>query len=371
MRISAYITRQLALAFIIVVLSLSCVVWLSQSLRFIDMIVNRGLPLATFIYLTVLLLPTWLSIVMPIAGFASVLFIYNRMINDREIIILISSGVSSMRLARPAILVSGLIMIFCYVMTLYLIPLSYRTFKELQFQIRHNYTDVLLREGVFNNIGKDITVFVRKRNSKGQLVGIIVNDERDPNQKITLMAQSGALIVTEKGPRVFMKKGNRQSRNNKTGQIGLLYFDRYTVDLGGIKSIAQRSSRDQNELFLSELLHPDKQKMNNKKFNRYIAEGHYRLTAPILALSLPLIGLAILLRGEYSRRGQTWRLIGAVSVAAFIECLGLGSKFFATKELFLIPIMYAVVIAPVLLALLLLLLRQIRIPRMDNSQVQQ
>ena len=370
-RISAYITRQLTLAFIIVVLSLSCVVWLSQSLRFIDMIVNRGLPLATFIYLTVLLLPTWLSIVMPIAGFASVLFIYNRMINDREIIILISSGVSPMRLARPAILVSGLIMIFCYVMTLYLIPLSYRTFKELQFQIRHNYTDVLLREGVFNNIGKDITVFVRKRNSEGQLVGIIVNDERDPNQKITLMAQSGALIVSEKGPRVFMKKGNRQSRNNKTGQIGLLYFDRYTVDLGGIKSIAQRSSRDQNELFLSELLNPDKLKVNNKKFNQYIAEGHYRLTAPILALSLPLIGLAILLRGEYSRRGQTWRLIGAVSVAAFIECLGLGSKFFATKELFLIPIMYAVVIAPVLLALLLLLLRQIRIPRMDNSQVQQ
>ena len=369
-RINAYITRQLVLAFIIVVLSLSCVVWLSQSLRFIDMIVNRGLPLATFLYLTVLLLPTWLSIVMPIAVFASVLFIYNRMINDREIIILISSGVSPLRLARPAISVSALVMVFCYFMTIYLIPLSYRTFKELQFQIRHNYTDVLLREGVFNNIGKDITVFVRKRDQKGQLVGIVVNDDRDPNEKITLMAQSGALIVGDLGPRVFMKKGNRQSRNNKTGQIGLLYFDRYTVDLGGVKSIAQRSSRDQNELFLSELLKPDKQKIKSKKLSRYIAEGHYRLTAPILALSLPLIGLAILLRGEYSRRGQTWRLIGAVSVAALIECLGLGSKFFATKELILIPIMYIVVIAPILLALLLLILRQIRIPKMDNSKLQ-
>ena len=124
MRINAYITRQLVVAFIIVVLSLSCVVWLSQSLRFIDMIVNRGLPLATFLYLTILLLPTWLSIVMPIAVFASVLFIYNRMINDREIIILISSGVSPLRLARPAISVSAIIMICCYFMTIYLIPLS-------------------------------------------------------------------------------------------------------------------------------------------------------------------------------------------------------------------------------------------------------
>ena len=82
MRINAYILRQLTIAFVIAVLSLTCVVWLSQSLRFIDMIVNRGLPLSTFVYLTVLLLPSWLSIVMPIAGFASVLFTYNRMLND-------------------------------------------------------------------------------------------------------------------------------------------------------------------------------------------------------------------------------------------------------------------------------------------------
>jgi len=365
-RINAYILRQLTIAFVIAVLSLTCVVWLSQSLRFIDMIVNRGLPLSTFVYLTVLLLPSWLSIVMPIAGFASVLFTYNRMLNDREIIVLISSGLSPGYIARPAMLIASLIMACCFLMTLYMIPMSYRTFKELQFQIRHNYTDVLLREGVFNNIAKDITVFVRKRNDQGELVGIIVNDDRNPNQKITLMAQTGALIVSDRGPKVFMKKGNRQARNNKTGQIGLLYFDRYTVDLGDIKSIAQRSSRDQNELNLNELLNPGEEITNPKKAKRYIAEGHYRLTSPILALSLPLIGLAILLRGEFSRRGQNWRIISAVSVATLIECVGLGSKFFAAKELLFIPIMYLSVILPVFLAFFLLISHQIKRPKVGN-----
>ena len=367
MRINVYILRQLTIAFAIVVLSLTCVVWLSQSLRFIDMIVNRGLPLTTFAYLTVLLLPTWLSIVMPIAGFASVLFTYNRMLNDREIIILISSGLSPGYIARPAILIASLIMACCYLMTLYMIPMSYRTFKELQFQIRHNYTDVLLREGVFNNIAKDITVFVRKRNDQGELVGIIVNDDRNPNQKFTLKALTGALILSDRGPKVFMKKGNRQARNNKTGLIGLLIFDRYTGDLGDIKSIAQRSSRDQNELNLNELLNPGKEITNPKKAKRYIAEGHYRLTSPILALSLPLIGLAILLRGEFSRRGQNWRIISAISAAALIECAGLGSKFFAAKELFLIPIMYFSVISPVFLAFFLLISRQVKRPKIDTA----
>ena len=68
------------------------------------------------------------------------------------------------------------------------------------------------------------------------------------------MAESGALSVTEKGPQVFMRNGNRQSRNTKTGQVGLLYFDSYTVDLSGLNSMSQRSWKDQNEYFLHELL---------------------------------------------------------------------------------------------------------------------
>ena len=299
MSINSYIAKQLLAAVLVVVLSLTCVVWLSQSLRFVDMIVNRGLPLATFIYLTLLLLPTWLSIVLPIAGFAGVLYIYNRMAGDREIVVLAASGLSPIRLARPAILVSIFVTLLCYLMTLYLIPLSYRAFKELQFQIRHNYTDVLLREGVFNTIGKDITVYVRARQKTGELMGIIVHDDRDPRRKVTLIAERGALLVTETGPRVFMQNGNRQTRNNVTGQTSLLYFDRYTVDLGGAKSVAERPWRDQNELFLPDLLNPTKQQTSPRHFNEYIAEGHYRLSSPLLGLALPLIGLSVLLRVSF------------------------------------------------------------------------
>ncbi|MBH66882.1 MAG: LPS export ABC transporter permease LptF [Rhodospirillaceae bacterium] len=345
-QINGYITKQLVLAFIAVVLSLTCVVWLSQSLRFIDLIVNRGLPLPTFIYLTILLLPTWLSIVMPIAIFASSLYIYNRMLVDREIVILIASGLSPLRLSFPTILVSTVVMIACYVMTLYLIPVSYREFKELQFKIRHSYTDVILREGTFNAIDKNITVYVGERSSDGELSGIIVNDDRNSLHSITLIAETGALLVTEKGPKVFMRNGNRQSRNTKTGEIGLLYFDSYTVDLGGITSITQRSWRDQNELFLFELLNPSHVSRDSRSYKKHLAEGHHRLTSPILALALPLIGLAILLRGEFSRRGQTSRILIAVFLAGLVECICLGSKFFAAHDLLLVPLMYAAILIP-------------------------
>ena len=350
LQVNTYLAKQLLFAFMVVVISLTCVVWLSQSLRFIDLIVNRGLPLPTFIYLTVLLLPTWLSIVMPIAIFASSLYIYNRMLVDREIIVLVAAGLSPWRLSSPVVLVSLIVTILCYSMTLYFIPVSYQAFKELQFKIRHNYTDILLREGTFNAVGKDITVYIRERNLKGELSGIIINDERNSLESITVMAESGALSVTEKGPQVFMRNGNRQSRNTKTGQVGLLYFDSYTVDLSGLNSISQRAWKDQNEYFVHELLNPRNETKNSKRYKKFIAEAHYRITSPLLAIVLPILGLAVLLKGEFSRQGQTLRICTAVIVAGLVECTVLGSKFFVAQNAMLIPIMYGTVAAPLAIA---------------------
>ena len=52
-----YVLRQLLVGMIMVTAGLTCVIWLTQSLKFIEMIVNRGLTTGVFMYLTMLLLP--------------------------------------------------------------------------------------------------------------------------------------------------------------------------------------------------------------------------------------------------------------------------------------------------------------------------
>ncbi|MEQ8333931.1 LPS export ABC transporter permease LptF [Nisaea sp.] len=363
MKIDRYVIRQIVAAMIIVVVSLTCVIWLSQSLRFIDMIVNRGLPLATFIYFTVLLMPTWLSLVLPIACFAATMFVYNRMASDRELVVLTASGLGPLGLARPAIVVGLVVTLLGYLLSLYLIPVSYRGFKELQFQIRHNYTNVLLREGVFNSMGNDVTVFVRARQPDGELSGIIVQDDRDEKESITLLAERGALILDGSDPKVLMVNGNRQSRDNATGRINILYFDRYTVDLGGIREAVQRTVRDQNELFVDELLNPTEQITEPRNFDKYMAEGHSRLVTPLLGLSLPLIGLVIILKGEFSRRGQTIRLIVAILLVGLVQAAVLGSKYAAAKQLGLLPLMYGSAIMPIFVCLAILARQKLRRPQ--------
>ena len=58
-RLDRYILGQVFWWTIFVTICLICVVWLSQSLQFVEMIINRGLTVPMFIYFTALLLPTF------------------------------------------------------------------------------------------------------------------------------------------------------------------------------------------------------------------------------------------------------------------------------------------------------------------------
>jgi len=357
-RVHNYIFRQLAWWTIIVATSLTCVVWLTQSLRFVDMIVNRGLSVTSFLSFTLLLLPTFLSLIGPIAIFVAIVFTYNRMLNDREIIVLSASGLSPIKIGRPALILSFLLMGFGYLNTLYLMPSSYREFKDLQREYRSDLASVFLQEGVFNPIIEGITVFVRERNKVGELFGIIVHDERKPEKPITIMAEKGAIISGDRGPRVLMINGNRQEVSSVDGRLSLLYFEKYTFDLQDINETNINVWREPRERFLHELFFPKEQAgfASRKDYRKLRMEGMFRVSSPILYFAFTVMAVALLLTGHLYRRAQYIRILTAAGgvIILQISVLGLknlGEKFHQIEALiYLIPIIFTIFFSAVLLS---------------------
>ena len=101
-QIDRYIFRQLAFALIAVTGGLAALIWLTQSLRFVELVVNRGLSLRVFVQLTRLLIPSFVAVILPITRFVVVHFIYQRLAGDREMTVLRAAGLSPAALARPA-----------------------------------------------------------------------------------------------------------------------------------------------------------------------------------------------------------------------------------------------------------------------------
>ncbi len=345
-RIDRYIFHQVFWTTAFVALTLTCVVWLSQSLRFVEMIVNRGLSASMFLYFTMLMTPSFFTVILPVALVMAVIFIYNKLLSDSELVVLRAAGISQFSLAKPAMIVATAATLLCYSLTVYFLPASFREFKDLQVRLRNSFSMVMLLEGAFNTLMKGVTIYVRSRGRSGELYGIFIHDSRDHESPVTIMAERGAIVQGEEGPRVVMVNGNRQEIDAKDGRLSLLYFDRYTFDIGSIGGETGERWREPRERYLSELFFPAEDEKKIWNYQKLRMEGHHRLSMPLLPISFTLIAIALLLSGEYNRRGQTLRILVAVAVVVVMEAALLGLKNMGERAPWVAPLMYLIPIVP-------------------------
>lgn len=354
-----YMLRQLLWPLLFALIVIAGIVWMSQSLRFLDLVLNRGLPAYTMFHLAFLVLPMYTSVFLPIILFGVVLFAYSRMNQDSELVIWRACGKGPLSIAGPAISAAMLVIVVCYALNVYYMPMAYRAFKDLHYAIRNNYLEIFLREGAFNELGSGLTVYVRERSANGELLGILVHDRREPGQPVTMLAERGALVRTDSGPRVVMVKGNRQVLNASEGNLQLLHFDRYTLEVTNAREKRGPRRRDPRELFLNELFTVDGSESEATVDEIYrlglLAEGHQRISSPLLALAFALIALAALLTGEFNRRGQGKRITLATIAMVLLQTANIGLYRLAEGTASVIPIMYLLPLAAIGASLWLLL----------------
>jgi lipopolysaccharide export system permease protein len=340
-----YILRQCLSMMVFVTAALSAAVWLAQSLRLVDLIVNRGLSIELFLYMAVLILPRFLDIVLPIGAFIAVLFVFNRLTSESELVVMRAAGLSPLLLARPVFLLAGVGFAVLMSLSAYFLPASNREFKDLQFEIRNRFVSALLQEGAFTTVSDQLTIYIGGRNERGEVIGLLINDDRDPQQPVTVLAEQGAFASSAQGSRVIMVHGSRQRYDRATGTLSVLNFDRYTLDLDMLRDAPVVRFRDAQERFLGDLFWPPGD-LDPSTRNSFLVEGHQRLILPLSIFSFVMIPLACLLPGELNRRGQLSRVLLAIAVALLFQALDLVAKNLAGRHVSAIPLMYLIDLLP-------------------------
>ena len=298
---------------------------------------------------------------MPVSLFFATLFTYNKFTNDRELVVMRSAGVSQLGLAKPALVLGILVMLVCYFLSLFVMPLSFRQFRAVQHDIRTSISAGLIQQGSFIRITRGLTIYVRAREDN-EIRGVILHDTRKANTRITMLAERGLVTSSEEGPRVLMLNGSRQELDTKTGKISLLYFKRYRFRLADPAKRKKRVFLQPEERFLGQLLSPDNSAHDKYYRKKLIAEGHNRLVAPLSSLVMPMIALVALLTGQFNKRGQAIRLVAACGVAAAVQGAAIGLLSASAKSNFLIPLTYLNMVVPFAL-LIYLLVRGHRRPK--------
>jgi len=352
-RIDRYILGQLTLALVLVTAGLVALIWLTQSLRFIQIIVNRGLSPLVFVKLTLLLVPSFIATILPITSFIVVVFVYARLSGDRELTVMRAAGMSDVSLARPALLVAGFVMLLCYFLNIVLVPASLAAFRNYEFEIRNQIAAFLLEPGVFTPVADKVTVYVQSRGADDSLAGIIIEDARDPASPATILARTGQLEVTTQGPVVLLQDGSREQVDPRTGRLDVLTFQRNIVSLAQAAKSAEMDVTDSSEAPMAELFHPS-DSLTRAEQSKWLVEAQRRLSTPISVLGYTLIGLFAVLGGVFRRHGGWLRPAAAVVAVTMLVALSLGVDNLAARSTALLPLIWLTVIAPAVCAGVLL-----------------
>ncbi len=354
-QITRYVLIQLAVMAGLITIALTLAIWLAQSLRFVDFMVNRGLPASQFLQFILLLMPSFLGIVMPIAAVVAIFFVYHRLNQESELVVMRASGINPLGLARPALYLTAIVTAIAYVISFYFLPLSFRNFKDLQTDITQTYATVLIQEGVFNSIGGKITIYVRARDPDGSLRGIIVQDDRKKTRPTTLIAERGALVTIGEESRVLLVKGSRQELNRETGEVTNLGFERYTVDLTPLSGPRSERWRNPQERFLHELFWPEEMEgIEERRYRELTSELHQRIIEPLYTVAYALIGLVAMLCGEFSRRGRPLKIAAAAAVVGGLQGMNFIGQDIMIQDPSLAPLIYLIPLIPIALGFLFL-----------------
>ena len=332
------ILKNLFFPFIIITSTIAGISWVVQSIRYLELILSQGARILDFLNLTLCLLPLLIFIIIPISLTLAIYYVYNKLLLDREIIILYSLGITRTNLIKPFIYFSVIIVIIHLLISYYLIPISSKKFKNLKFDINQNSIINLIQFNTFVSKINNFTIYIEKKEGDNLLKNILINDSKDSNKEITYIASSGRFYSNNNMYKMILYNGIKMEFQNTKDTYSMVKFSEFVIDLNQHNNFSNKSIDDGYELNFIDLLTSDTLPKN--KIQKFRAQGHFRIIWPITSISIIIIILYFITRME-EHKIQNYKLnLYAFISALFIIGVNLSFYIFSQMSYKYYPLLY-------------------------------
>jgi len=254
--IRSYVLKELIPPFLLSLLVSTVILTTGNIVQMADLIINKGVSIMEVALLLGYLMPSLLTLTIPISILSAVLLGFARLSIDNEIIALKASGIGILRITAPVLLV-GLII------SLGLIPFNYKVMPEASFRARKLLKEIgiknptaLIEPGVFVKIFKDYIIFVY--DIKGnQLRDIRIYQPQEDGPTRTLIAEKGEIVSEPSEGKVKIKLTNGIADEVQADNPDSLYklvFKNYYLTLNLKDNFKKQNvEKKAREMTLSEL----------------------------------------------------------------------------------------------------------------------
>ena len=309
--LNRYFLRQLVAIFVMLLLILTGLAWMMQIMSMMKFLLKYGIDVGSFLGLTALMLPFIASIIVPFVCFIAVIFVYNKMIADNEVTVMAASGLSPIQIARPALVLGGVLTALNLLLNVWLVPQSQSLFYDTQWNLQYGMAHMKLQESAFTEIADGLVVYVDQV-SGHDLGQVMLSDMRDENAPSMIFAEKGKLVSTVRGLSLVMTNGSLQASGDSmvTGTFETFDMDLNVVDKAGGVSFRVR------RIPTRELLRIAFDAETKKQHKMILTEMCNRFLSPLMNLVLATLCALILLRSSLLRRRASFAPMVAVGAMA-------------------------------------------------------
>jgi lipopolysaccharide export system permease protein len=342
--ISRYVFRQATSALLLILLSLGGIVWIGLALRELNVVTSGGQNSWTLLKMTTLALPNLLGVIAPFALLIAVVQVLSRLNGDSELIVLTASGATIWNVGRPLLLLAVIVSMAVSLVNHVGMPWSLRSLRAFVVEMRADLLTQVIQPGRFSSPEKGLTFHIRDRAQNGELLGLIMQDQRKAPETQAFLAERGSIVQQEGDNFLVMSNGHIISRTKPKEAAQIIAFDRYAVDLDQFEAKAAGAYEFKpRERYFSELMWPDtSSKTYKRQEGHYRAEMHERFANPLYPIAFVMIALATVGQAQSTRQNRVAAVLAGLFVAAGVRLAGLALNNVVVMSAAAVPLMYAV-----------------------------
>jgi LPS export ABC transporter permease LptF/LPS export ABC transporter permease LptG len=320
-----YVIKELGPPFAIGVGVFTFFLVIDRIFQLTDLVITKNVPFALVMPLLAYMLPAFLALTLPMALLVAVLLVGGRLAGDLEVAALKASGVSPLRLFRPFLAVGIVVTLLIAWLTLVVGPWSSGAFQRQLFLILQSRASTGIKERTFSATFSQFVIYVDEVSaSQVRLKGLLVSDERNPEQSRIIVAREGRLLSDEATRRItlrFLDGSISESDVGDRRRFRQTYFSLYDMTLPVDSPIAavSREEKPEKQMPVRQLLaEAQRLRREGQPSAPYYVELHKRFALPVAALVFTLVGFPLGIRSHRGGRAAALALSFGIVVGYYI-----------------------------------------------------
>ena len=218
--------------FIIAIISTGLIVWVFQSVNFLDIIIEDGRGYLTYLNYSMLNFPKIISKLLPFVLFFSFFYILNKYENNNELLIFWNFGVNKIKLVYFFFYFSLIVAILQIILSSIIVPNSLQFSRSIMTKSNINLFEGFIKPKRFNDTVKNLTIYSEDKKENGDLVNIFIKKDNKLDFQITY-AQIGRLKT---GANNILELYDGQTINYVDKKITTFNFQKSDFSLNNLES---------------------------------------------------------------------------------------------------------------------------------------